>query len=364
MKDDAPCRPVPSSAAATRAFDNPAAPLNGVAAARPRPAGQRGAHATALNLIAEAQRSEDRNPGGGERHVRRCRPRPALEAWPMRWTLEAGLAQRPRDRGHAGQRPVVSLPFGSSDGPERQPGQWQRAAVCWASATRRWTRARACRLIESQTGLGERGLAAARRHPAGVQRQRCAWAWAGSVGERLTHGRRESSTSVVRRRPAAASRWAPTWRLTDWARASTPAGNSRAAGPTLQGASATGLDAVGAGVRRVRTRAAGATPRSSASTGCATRSAAADLQLASGRAQRQWDGAAEGLAPERRGWNASRCCRGSTAHRDHGHAERWTGLQRRPAVARQHTRRVAALGRPRTAPPCRRTSASTPRCGR
>lgn len=92
------------------AFDNPAAPLQG--GRGEAMASGRLQLSERVALVAQAQRSEDRNPGGGEVEQTDAGVRWRLA---QRWTLEAGVRSRRETIGAAGSG-LSSLPFGSSSG--------------------------------------------------------------------------------------------------------------------------------------------------------------------------------------------------------------------------------------------------------
>ena len=208
------------------AFDNPAAPLQGgrgEAQASGRLEIVRG-----LDLVAQAQRSEDRNPGGGHAGSADL----GLRWKPSeRWTLEAGLRSRRETVGTQAQG-LSSLPFGSTRG----------LSGSLASGSAGGALGFGNQALDPSTGLpvidGSSLPDAVNPLPAGTRLSsdsvRLGLGW--RAGERLTLGGEveHDVDGDARRRIALGA----DWRLTDWARLYTRWEQQRG-WTTLQGVSAT-----------------------------------------------------------------------------------------------------------------------------
>ena len=207
------------------AFDNPAAPLNGgrgEAQASGRLEIVRG-----LDLIAQAQRSEDRNAGGGHAGSADLglRWKPA-----ERWTVEGGLRSRRETVGTQGNS-LSSLPFGSTAGLSGSLASGSAGGVLGFGN----------QALDPATGqplIEAGGLpAAVNPLPAGTRLSsdsvRLGLGW--QSGERLSLGAEieHDIDGDERRRVAVGA----DWRLTDWARLYTRWEQQRG-WTTLQGVSA------------------------------------------------------------------------------------------------------------------------------
>jgi hypothetical protein len=239
--------------------------------------------------VAQAQRSEDRNPGGG---LQRGSADAGLRWRPAEgWTLEAGWRARRETVGTQGNG-LSSLPFGSTAGP-RQVRQRRSAGLRQPGAGPGHRRA---------GDPGQHAADAVNPLPAGTRLSadtvRLGLGW--RVAERLTLGGEveHEVDGDDRRRVAVGA----DWRLTDWARLyarweqqqrldhlhGVSANDSRASALVF------GIDG-----QPLPTR------RPSANTGCATPSAATTSSwpracAGNGRWPKAW--------ACKRGWNASRCC--------------------------------------------------------
>lgn len=212
-------------------FDNPAAPLSG-GRAEAFASGRLGLGA-GLDLVAQAQRSEDRNPGGG-----RLDGGDVGLRWRAaeRWTLEAGLRTRRETVGTTAPG-MSTLPFGSTAGLGSTLGSGAGGGALGFGN----------QPLDPATGLpaasggstvptGVSALPAGTRLDVDTLRLGLGW----RAGERLSLGAEveHEVDGDLRRRFALGA----DWRLTDWARAYTR-WERQLGWTSLQGVSATGSSA-------------------------------------------------------------------------------------------------------------------------
>jgi hypothetical protein len=188
------------------AFDNPAAPLYG--GRGEALASGKLQLADSLDLVGQAQRSEDRNPGGGETSGADAglRWRPAAG-----WTLEAGLRTRRETVGEAGSG-WSSLPFSSTQGLSSSLGSGAGGGAL-GYGNQALDPATGLPVIGSGSWTGSiTALPAGTRLSSDTVRLGVGW----RAGERLTLGGEiEHEVDGDERRRLAIG---ADWRLADWAR--------------------------------------------------------------------------------------------------------------------------------------------------
>ncbi|MEN9629054.1 MAG: hypothetical protein RJA10_2281, partial [Pseudomonadota bacterium] len=212
------------------AFDNPAAPLNGgrgEAQASGRLEIVRG-----LDLVAQAQRGEDRNPGGGRTGTADLglRWKPAEG-----WTLEAGWRAR-RETVGTQAHGLSSLPFGATTGLSGSIASGSGGGAL-GFGNQALDPASGVPLIDAGTlPAAVNPLPAGTRLASDSLRLGLGW----RAGKRLTLGGEleHDVDGDARRRVAVGA----DWRLTDWARLYTR-WERQSGWTTLQGVSATGSQA-------------------------------------------------------------------------------------------------------------------------